>query len=106
MGWVDTREGVIEGFVLAQQRANTAHLGPWIHRSPWGAEKLLRTALGMLLGNEVRLEIPDPNGHASTFAWNHGLRHQRHCTRMIYGDAPAPQENLQDLYGVASFATG
>ena len=107
LGWVDKQRGQIEGFLLAQTSGEHAvHLGPWIHRSPWGAEKLLRTALDALIGKQVRVDIPDRNTQATVFAHNYDLRYQRHCTRMIYGDAPAPPEIIHRQYGVASLATG
>jgi len=105
--WVDEENGRVAGFILAQLRGNdTAHIGPWVHRSFWGAERLLRTALGRLQGRQVRVDIPDRNAQATVFAHNHNLRYTRCCTRMIYGAGEPPQENLEMYFGVASPATG
>ncbi len=107
LGWVDEEDGEIVGFALAQTKApNLVHIGPWVHRSPWGAEKLLRTALGALIGRQVRVDIPDHNAQATVFAHNHDLRYQRRSTRMIYGDAPPPEAIIHYQYGIASPATG
>lgn len=107
LGWVEEEGGEIVGFALAQTGdGGRAHVGPWVHRSPWGAERLLRTALSVLIGAQVRLDIPDGNRQAMTFAHRHNLHYVRHCTRMILGDAPPPTEVIDALYGLASLATG
>ncbi|NPV65729.1 MAG: GNAT family N-acetyltransferase [Anaerolineae bacterium] len=109
LAWVDEEDGRIAGFLLAQddrQDGTPAHLGPWMHRSPWGAEKLLRTALSVLIGREVRVDIPDRNPHATALAYAHNLRHRRVCTRMHLGPGDPPPELITQHYGVAALATG
>ncbi|MBN1967300.1 MAG: GNAT family N-acetyltransferase [Anaerolineae bacterium] len=108
LAWVDEdSSGAVAGFVLAQANAaGQAHIGPWTHRSPWGAEKLLQTALEALQGRPVRVDIPDLNAQATVFAHNHDLKYQRHCVRMILGSAPEPNEDLRLTFGVCSLATG
>lgn len=112
LGWVDEDSGEIAGFLLAQGQLDApreeglVHLGPWTHRSPWGAEKLLKTALSVLIGRQVRLDIPDQNAAALALVRRHDLRYARHCARMIYGDVPPPSEIIAWQYGIASMATG
>lgn len=109
LAWVDEEDGRIAGFLLAQddrQDGTVVHLGPWMHRSPWGAEKLLRTALSVLIGREVRVDIPDRNTQATALASTHNLRFQRACTRMHFGRGDPPPELIDQHYGVAALATG
>lgn len=109
MAWVDVDDGEIVGYVLAQtDRENGAltHIGPWIARSPWSAEKLLRTALSVLIGQEVRVDIPDRNTRATVFAHNHDLHYHHHCVRMHLGRGAPPDELIHLHYGVAALATG
>jgi GNAT superfamily N-acetyltransferase len=105
--WVDDFGGRIDGFLLAHPLGDgQVHLGPWMHRSPWGAEKLLHTALSVLIGQQVRLMIPDRNSQATVFTHRCNLSYQRHCTRMIYGQADPPTEVPSEQYAILSFATG
>ncbi len=107
LGWVEEQDDQIVGFLLAQHTGpETTHLGPWMHVSPWGAETLLRSALSVLIGRQVRVDIPDRNSRATVFAHNYDLRYQRHCTRMIYGETQPPDDIIHYQYGVTSLATG
>lgn len=107
LGWVDVQDGQVAGFLLVQHTGpDDTHLGPWVHVSPWGAETLLRSALSVLIGRQVRVDIPDRNSRATVFAHNYDLRYRRHCTRMIYGDTPPPDDIIHYQYGIASLATG
>ncbi len=108
MTWVDEKDSVVTGFILAQPRDEdkAVHIGPWVAASPWSAEKLLRTALGQLIGYDVRLDIPDRNTQATTFAHSHDLHYSRYCTRMIYGKADPPDELIHYHYAAAALTTG
>ncbi len=109
LAWVDEEQGQINGFLLAQndrQAGTLVHLGPWVALSPWSAEKLLRTALSVLIGQPVRVDIPDRNTRASVFAHNLDLRYHHHCVRMHLGRGGPPEEQIHQHYGVAALATG
>jgi GNAT superfamily N-acetyltransferase len=110
LAWVDEdASGALTGFLLAQDDRNhgsLTHLGPWIARSPWSAETLLRTALSVLIGHEVRVDIPDRNTRATIFAHNADLRYHHHCVRMHLGKGDPPDEQIHLHYGVAALATG
>ncbi|GAB4574438.1 MAG: hypothetical protein Kow0077_21010 [Anaerolineae bacterium] len=110
LAWVDEAPGEgITGYLLAQddrQDGAVTHLGPWMARSPWSAEKLLRTALSVLIGRQVRVDIPDRNTRATVFAHNHDLHYARHCVRMHLGRGEPPPEMIHRHYGVAALATG
>ena len=103
---MDDENGQITGFLLGTDDPDRVTLGPWTARSPWSAEKLLKTALSTLIGQEIQLRIPDANAQAPVFTHSHDLRYDRHCTRMIYGNVKPPREILADHYGILSFATG
>jgi GNAT superfamily N-acetyltransferase len=106
LAWVDDENGEINGFLLGVGGPDRITLGPWTARNPWSAEKLLKTALSVLIGQAVQLRIPDRNAQAPVFAHSHDLRYDRHCTRMIYGNVSPPPEILANHYGILSFATG
>lgn len=109
LAWVDDEQGEITGFLLAQtdrDNGGLTHLGPWMARSPWSAEKLLRTALSVLIGQDIRVDIPDRNTRATVFAHNHDLHFHHHCVRMHRGRGGPPDELVHLHYGVAALATG
>jgi GNAT superfamily N-acetyltransferase len=103
-GWADVdANGAIQGYALLRRRGKVGRIGPWYHRTPEGAEALLRTAV-QAHGGPVRTDIPAPNEAAQRVAAACGLTHERSTTRMVYGADPPGAMAAQ--YGIASFATG
>lgn len=107
LAWIDDESGQIDGFVLAHRRGeHGARIGPLMARTPWSAEKLLRTALEALIGEKVRIDIPDRNPAAVALAGDHNLSLQRQCTRMVYGNVVPHTEIITQYFGLASLGTG
>jgi GNAT superfamily N-acetyltransferase len=99
--WVDESSGEISGYALGRVTRGGYQIGPMMHRSAEGAERLLQTALHALQGSAVRLDMPTPNAAAIQLAQKYGLNTLNHSTRMIYGPVPP------DLYfGERQYATG
>lgn len=105
--WVDEDDdGSVVGFIMAQDNGGLMHIGPWIARDPWSAEKLLRTALSVFIGRDVRVDIPDRNTRATAFAHGSDLHYERHCLRMILGEKEPLETNVHQYYGAAATAIG
>jgi len=111
MAWVDEdsgtiMRGAISGYVLARETRAGAQIGPMMHNTPEGAERLLQTALRALQGKQVRLDTPVPNAAAGQFARQIGLETHVHTTRMIYGPIPAGLNAGERQYAAGSPSTG
>ena len=106
LAWVDERRGEVEGYLLGQQRGRTVHLGPWLSWSAASAERLLRTALEQLQGQQVTLDISSYNGRGLILVSNHNLHRTATVTRMIYGDARPPAAQPLAELALLSLATG
>lgn len=104
MAWVTREDGQINGYLLAQTDSRGVHFGPWYHPTPEGAEQLFQTAASAFRGQDVRIQFPEPNTAALELCQKHGLAASRHCTRMVFGDEPPGNMNVQ--HGIAAFATG
>lgn len=104
--WVDYEGDVLQGYLIGQIKdVESAHIGPWIHRSPQGAEKLLQTALNHLAGRVIRLDIAEKNQNSQDIAIKYGFEKKRSCSRMIFGEA-TPTIHHALYYSKAMFATG
>lgn len=104
--WVDVQEGQVQGFIISKLKDNdSAHVGPWIHHTPQGAETLLRTALHNLQGRKVRLDVSSRHTIAQNLVRQYGAEKLRSCMRMIVGDGqPTIRHDL--YYAKTMFATG
>jgi len=108
-GWVDENPSGnrLSGFILVILKEGPyARIGPWVHNSPQGAERLFRTAVTALGAEQVRIDIPEQNISAKAIAYESNLRPQRQCVRMIYGDVEPAEIRVEDTYGIASFTWG
>lgn len=104
-GWVDEQNGVVTGYIFAHA-GHSGRIGPWYHPDAEGADALLQSAIASFDGQtSVRLDIPAPNEQARSLAAKYGLSSKRGCTRMIWGETPAPG-NMTCQYAIVGFATG
>ncbi|MEZ4669917.1 MAG: GNAT family N-acetyltransferase [Anaerolineae bacterium] len=104
-GWVDEQNGVVTGYIFAHA-GHSGRIGPWHHPDAEGADALLQSAISSFDGQTVvRLDIPAPNEQASSLAAKYGLSTKRGCTRMIWGETPAPGR-MAEQYAIIGFATG
>lgn len=110
LAWVSYSGDQLEGFLLANWSASPdgekfAHVGPWYHSDPAGAEALLVAALHALAGLAIRFDVPEQNEAAKKILAKHGFEHLRSVTRMVYGDA-VPPGRMSQQYSVSSVGTG
>jgi len=106
LAWVDFQRGQAEGYLLARRTPAGVTIGPWMAWGSAAAERLLRTALEAMQGEQVRLHIPAHNARAQILASNHNLKRGRDFTRMIYGDAPLPHAEPMAELAITGLATG
>lgn len=106
LAWVDFQHGHAEGYLLARRSSNGVTIGPWMAWSAASAERLLRTALEAVQGEQVRVHIPANNARARILASDHNLKRGRGFTRMVYGDAPLPPAEPMAELAITSLATG
>lgn len=111
LSWVDEENGEINGFLLAKPRQDgRVKIGPWIHRTPEGAEKLLKAALNAPGGPVVRLYIPESHHTAKAIAARQGFDCRLLLVRMIYrtdSDSLAlPFPSMDRQYSIAMTLTG
>jgi hypothetical protein len=55
-------------------------------------------------GEQVQLDLPEPNSAAVEFARERGLEQVFQCARMVSGAAPSVR--LEHLWGITSFEFG
>ena len=106
LAWVDVQRGQAEGYLLARRSSNGVTIGPWMAWSAASAERLLRTALEAVQGEQVRVHIPANNARARILSSDHNLKRGRDFTRMAYGDAPLPPAEPMAELAITSLATG
>ena len=111
LSWVDEENGEISGFLLAKPRQDgRVKIGPWIHRTPEGAEKLLCAALNAPGGPVVRVYIPESHETAKAIAARHGFDCRLLLVRMIYrvdsDSAVLPFPSMDRQYSIAMTLTG
>lgn len=102
--WIDRKNERVEGYLLAQVNPSVVRIAPWAHERPEGARNLLSAVLNAYPGQEVSIQIPEPNTQAKALAEGLGLKMNRTCTRMVYGQSPPGR--MADQYAIAAFATG
>jgi ribosomal protein S18 acetylase RimI-like enzyme len=106
IGWLEIEAGEVKGCLIASKtQPNYAHVGPWIHPSPAGAERLWKAALPELAELEVRVDAAETNELARQLALAAGLQHIRSTKRMILGDVE-PIGETSAYHGAASLAFG
>ncbi len=106
LAWVDVQRGEVEGYLLGQRRGPAVHLGPWLSWSAAGAERLLRTALEQLQGQQIMLHMPSNNGRGLILAGNHNLHRTATFMRLLYGDTRPPAAQPLAELAMLSLETG
>lgn len=106
--------GVLAGAILEGDRvaalgvlrpAVVGHkFGPVVARSPEAGRELLLDLMARVPGEQVQLDLPEPNAAALEFARERGLEPVFQCARMVHG--PAPAVRLEHLWGITSFEFG
>lgn len=68
------------------------------------AERLVDHLLGCVAGEQVQLDVPEPNEAGTRLASSRGMRESFACARMYLGAVPALP--IEGLFGVTSFEFG
>ncbi len=92
------------GFGVARPAHTGFKLGPVFATTPDAAERLIGSLLARIPGQQVQLDVPEPNTAGVELASRFGLSEVFGCARMYHG--PAPSLPLQQIFGVTSFEFG
>jgi hypothetical protein len=79
-------------------------LGPVFATSPDAAERVVASLMARIPGQQVQLDVPEPNEPGLRLAERFGLSEVFGCARMYHG--PPPNLPLQQIFGVTSFEFG
>jgi len=111
--WID-QPGVIAGAVVEDGRlAGYGVLRPCRIGYKFGpvfaerddiARRLVEDLMARVDGQQVQLDVPEPNAQALAIAERHGLRESFGCARMYLG--PDPLLPVERIFGVTSFEFG
>ncbi|WP_197538536.1 hypothetical protein [Magnetospirillum gryphiswaldense] len=94
----------LSGYGVARPCRSGFKLGPVFADNPDVAERLIGSLLAAIPGENVALDVPEPNGAGLELAAKFGLRESFGCARMYHG--PAPALPLDGIFGVTSFEFG
>jgi ribosomal protein S18 acetylase RimI-like enzyme len=105
--WVDEECGEISGVLLCKPRPpdGVVKIGPWLHRTAQGAEKLLCAALNDPGAPVVRVYIPDANVIGKEIIARHGFGCRLLLKRMVHESGELFPE-MAKQYSIASSMTG
>lgn len=98
------RGGGMAGYAVARPCRQGYKVGPLFADSPAIAELLLAQLCARLAGEQVQLDVPEPNAAGLALATRFGWQEAFGCARMVNG--PAPQLPLQHIFGLTSFEFG
>ncbi len=97
-------DGEICGYGVIRNCVRGHKIGPLFARSPKVAEGLFSALTSSVSGQEIMLDVPDPNGFALKLVSQNGMRPVFSTVRMYTKAHPVLP--LQNIYGVASFELG
>lgn len=92
------------GYGVARPALTGFKLGPVFAGRPDVAERLCGSLMARFPGQQVQLDVPEPNTAGTKLAERFGLAPVFGCARMYCG--PAPALPVDRIYGVTSFEFG
>ena len=92
------------GFGVARPARQGFKLGPVYAPSPEAADRLLSSLMAPIAGQQVQLDVPEPNEAGTRLAQRFGLTDVFGCARMYYG--VVPDLPVRQIFGVTSFEFG
>jgi len=104
--WVDRKDGVVAGYLIAVPHGTFLKIGPWAHRETSGAQKLLEQTLPHAGEGEIRVDVVSPNTDATAMVKEFGLKSTRVCKRMYLGSGGPIQEAPELYFGILHMTTG
>jgi hypothetical protein len=112
-GWLDrpgvsgvavVEHDVVVGYGVRRPAHVGWRVGPLFADRPDVAERLLETLLAGVPGEQVQLDVPEPNGAGLALVASLGFTESFGCARMYLG--PDPGLPTERIYGVTSFELG
>lgn len=98
------RNGHLAAFAALRPALVGYKFGPVLADDAELAERVVSHLMSTVRGEQVQLDVPEPNAAGLALAHRHGLREVFGCARMYHG--PAPDIDLQRVFGVGSFEFG
>ncbi len=98
------RDNAIRGFGSVRMCRSGYKIGPLFADDAFVAERLFGSLAGRLSGKPVSIDVPEPNAAAIALATSHGLAPVFETARMYRGTAP--DEPLQQIFGITTFELG
>ena len=71
---------------------------------PDAAERIIGSLMSRFPGQQMQLDVPEPNEAGTRLAMKFGLKEVFGCARMYHG--PAPDLPVERIFGVTSFEFG
>jgi GNAT superfamily N-acetyltransferase len=97
-------KGELAGYGVARPARMGYKIGPLFAWRPDVAERLATSLMAHIAGEQVQLDVPEPNEAGIRLASGLGLKEVFGCARMYYG-AP-PNLPIERIFGVTSFEFG
>ena len=97
-------EARLLGYGIARPARTGFKLGPVFAATPDLADRLVGSLMTPIAGQQVQLDVPEPNEAGLRLAERFGLSEVFGCARMYHG--PAPSLPLRQIFGVTSFEFG
>jgi hypothetical protein len=92
------------GYGIARPARAGYKLGPVFAERPDVAERVIGSLMAKIAGEQVQLDVPEPNQAGIGLTQQFDLREVFGCARMYCG--AAPKLPVQGIYGVTSFEFG
>jgi GNAT superfamily N-acetyltransferase len=98
------RDGELVGFGLARPAAAGFKIGPVIAKDALSAQALITDLVAKLEGQQIQIDVPEPNLAARTIALGYGLSPVFGCRRMYF--RASPETDLSSTYAAMSLEFG
>ena len=94
----------VSGYAVLRPCASGFKTGPFLATTPAVAEQLMGSVLHAASGEQLQVDVPEPNTDAVRMMQSLGFTESFGCARMYRG--PAPDVPVGQVYGVTSFEFG
>jgi GNAT superfamily N-acetyltransferase len=99
-----TEKDQLVGYGVARPARTGFKVGPVFAQRPDIAERLVSSLLAYIPGQQVQIDVPEPNQAGTDLVKGFGLREVFGCARMYHG--AKPNLPIENIYGVTSFEFG
>lgn len=98
------RNGEVQGYGTIRTCREGYKIGPLFAETETGADLIFRKLVSSVEGNQVFLDIPEPNSAARSLCDRYNLKPVFETARMYRGTAP--ELPLRQIYGITTFELG